>query len=403
MVNFDYQTPTRLIFGKGVVSEKLAGVMSKFGKNVLITYGGGSIKRIAPGYEKSLYDLVKEILADKNMFELPGIQPNPKFNPSVLDGVRMCQEHDIDVILSLGGGSVLDCTKAIAGVAGTLEGNVMDKVEEAWDIVCGRKPTTAAVPIVDVITMAATGSEYDKGGVISRTETNDKLAYFSNLVFPAVSFIDPVYTFTLPVKQTLAGVSDCINHIMESYFCGEHIDMNDAFMEGAVRSLVKNVKIVLADPQNYNARAEIFYATTLGCNGIYCLGNSPSGWPMHAMEHALSAYYDITHGEGLAIVTPRWMKHILDYSTGQLHEQVVERIEKFGKNVFGAEGAEASIKAIYDFYREIGIPMSLPEVGIDESRLAEMAKHVADTEGLDKAWAPLMEQDILDIFTACMK
>ncbi len=403
MVNFDYQTPTRLIFGKGVVSEKLAGVMSKFGKNVLITYGGGSIKRVAPDYEKSLYDLVKEILADKNMFELPGIQPNPKFNPSVLDGVRMCQEHDIDVILSLGGGSVLDCTKAIAGVAGTLEGNVMDKVEEAWDIVCGIKPTTAAVPIVDIITMAATGSEYDMGGVISRTETNDKLAYFSNLVFPAVSFIDPVYTFTLPVKQTLAGVSDCINHIMESYFCGEHIDMNDAFMEGAVKSLVKNVKIVLADPHNYNARAEIFYATTLGCNGIYCLGNSPSGWPMHAMEHALSAYYDITHGEGLAIVTPRWMKHILDYSTGQLHEQVVERIEKFGKNVFGAEGAEASIKAIYDFYREIGIPMSLPEVGIDESRLAEMAKHVADNEGLDKAWAPLMEQDILDIFKACMK
>ena len=403
MVNFDYQTPTRLIFGKGVVSEKLAGVMSKFGKNVLITYGGGSIKRVAPDYEKSLYDLVKEILADKNMVELPGIQPNPKFNPSVLDGVRMCQEHDIDVILSLGGGSVLDCTKAIAGVAGTLEGNVMDKVEEAWDIVCGIKPTTAAVPIVDVITMAATGSEYDMGGVISRTETNDKLAYFSNLVFPAVSFIDPVYTFTLPVKQTLAGVSDCINHIMESYFCGEHIDMNDAFMEGAVKSLVKNVKIVLADPHNYNARAEIFYATTLGCNGIYCLGNSPSGWPMHAMEHALSAYYDITHGEGLAIVTPRWMKHILDYSTGQLHEQVVERIEKFGKNVFGAEGAEASIKAIYDFYREIGIPMSLPEVGIDESRLAEMAKHVADNEGLDKAWAPLMEQDILDIFKACMK
>lgn len=402
MVNFDYQTPTRLIFGKGVVSEKLAGVMSKFGKNVLITYGGGSIKRVAPGYEKSLYDLVKEILADKNLFELPGIQPNPKFNPSVLDGVRICQEHDIDVILSLGGGSVLDCTKAIAGVAGTLEGNVMENVEKAWDIVCGRKPTTAAVPIVDVITMAATGSEYDMGGVISRTETNDKLAYFSNLVFPAVSFIDPVYTFTLPVKQTIAGISDCINHIMESYFCGEHIDMNDAFMEGAVKSLVKNVKIVLADPQNYNARAEIFYATTLGCNGIYCLGNSPSGWPMHAMEHALSAYYDITHGEGLAILTPRWMKHILDYSTGQLHEQVVERIEKFGKNVFGAEGAEASIKAIYDFYREIGIPMSLPEVGIDESRLAEMAKHVADTEGLDKAWTPLMEQDILDIFKACM-
>ena len=403
MKNFDYQTPTRLIFGKDIVNEKLAGVMQQYGKRVLVTYGGGSIKRTVAGHAKSLYDEVMAVLTDKEVFELPGIQPNPKFNPSVLEGVRLCQEHHIDVILSVGGGSVLDCTKAIAGVAGTLDGNVYDQVEEAWDIVCGRKPTTAAVPIVDIITMAATGSEYDMGGVISRTETNDKLAYFSKLVFPAVSFIDPTYTFTLPVKQTLAGVSDCINHIMESYFCGDHIDMNDAFMEGAVKSLVKNVKIVLEDPQNYNARAEIFYATTLGCNGIYCLGNSPSGWPMHAMEHALSAYYDITHGEGLAIVTPRWMKHILDHSTGELHDQVVERIEKFGKNVFGAENAEASIKAIHDFYRNIGIPMTLPEVGIDDSSLAEMAKHVADNEGLDKAWAPLLEQDILEIFKACMK
>ena len=402
MKNFDYQTPTRLIFGKDIVNEKLAGVMQQYGKRVLVTYGGGSIKRTVAGHAKSLYDEVMAVLADKEVFELPGIQPNPKFNPSVLEGVRLCQEHQIDVILSVGGGSVLDCTKAIAGVAGTLDGNVYDQVEEAWDIVRGIKPTTATVPIVDVITMAATGSEYDMGGVISRTETNDKLAYFSPLVFPAVSFIDPTYTFSVPVKHTLAGVADCINHIMESYFCGEHIDMNDAFMEGAVRSLVKNVKKVLANPEDYDARAEIFYATTLGCNGIYCLGHSPSGWPMHAMEHALSAYYDITHGEGLAIITPRWMRHILTHTTGELREQVVERIEKFGKHVFGVVGCEASIQAIHDFYREIGIPMTLKEVGIDDSRLGEMAKHVAELEGLDEAWVPLYEQDILDIFKACL-
>lgn len=402
MKNFDYMTPTRLIFGKGVVSEKLLQVMKQFGQRVLITYGGGSIKRTAPGQSQSLYDEVKTILQEKELFELPDIQPNPKFNPSVLEGVRLCQEHEIDVILAVGGGSVLDCTKAIAGVAGTLKGKVYEQVEEAWEIVCGRKPTTAAVPIVDIITMAATGSEYDMGGVISRTETNDKLAYFSPRVFPAVSFIDPTYTFTLPVKQTLAGIADCINHIMESYFCAEHIDMNDAFMEGAIRSLVKNVKRVLDNPTDYDARAEIFYATTLGCNGIYCLGNSESGWPMHAMEHALSAYYDITHGEGLAIITPRWMHHILTHTTGTLHEQVVERIEKFGRNVFGVTGCEASIQAIHDFYREIGIPMTLHEVGIDESRLAEMAKHVADNEGLETAWVPLLEQDILDIYKACL-
>lgn len=388
MVNFDYQTPTRLIFGRGVVQEKLHDVMEKFGKRVLITWGGGSIKR------SGLYDQVREILKDKEIYELPGIEPNPKYDPSVLEGVRICKEKNIDVILSVGGGSVLDCTKAIAGAACS--------DADPWDVITMKVPTLKAIPIVDIITLAATGSEYDRGGVISRTDTNDKLAYFSDLVFPAVSFIDPTYTFTLPVRQTLAGVSDCINHIMEQYFCGEHIMMNDAFMEGAIKSLMKNVRIVLEDPENYEARAEIFYATTLGCNGIYSLGNSESGWPMHAIEHALSGHYDINHGEGLAIVTPRWMKHILS-------EKTIERFVSFGTGVFGIdpalpemEIAEKAIKAIHDFYLEIGIPMTLGEVGIDGSRIDEMAHHIAVNEGLENAWAPLYEEDIAAILRDCL-
>ena len=388
MVNFDYQTPTRLIFGRGVVQEKLHDVMEKFGKRVLITWGGGSIKR------SGLYDQVREILKDKEIYELPGIEPNPKYDPSVLEGVRICKEKNIDVILSVGGGSVLDCTKAIAGAACS--------DADPWDVITMKVPTLKAIPIVDIITLAATGSEYDRGGVISRTDTNDKLAYFSDLVFPAVSFIDPTYTFTLPVRQTLAGVSDCINHIMEQYFCGEHIMMNDAFMEGAIKSLMKNVRIVLEDPENYDARAEIFYATTLGCNGIYSLGNSESGWPMHAIEHALSGYYDINHGEGLAIVTPRWMKHILS-------EKTLERFVAFGTGVFGIdpalpemEIAEKAIQSIHDFYREIGLPMTLREVGIDGSRIDEMAHHIAVNEGLENAWAPLHEEDIAAILRDCL-
>ena len=388
MVNFDYQTPTRLIFGRGVVQEKLHDVMEKFGKRVLITWGGGSIKR------SGLYDQVREILKDKEIYELPGIEPNPKYDPSVLEGVRICKEKNIDVILSVGGGSVLDCTKAIAGAACS--------DADPWDVITMKVPTLKAIPIVDIITLAATGSEYDRGGVISRTDTNDKLAYFSDLVFPAVSFIDPTYTFTLPVRQTLAGVSDCINHIMEQYFCGEHIMMNDAFMEGAIKSLMKNVRIVLEDPENYNARAEIFYATTLGCNGIYSLGNSESGWPMHAIEHALSGHYDINHGEGLAIVTPRWMKHILS-------EKTLERFVAFGTGVFGIdpalpemEIAEKAIQSIHDFYREIGLPMTLREVGIDGSRIDEMAHHIAVNEGLENAWAPLYEDDIAAILRDCL-
>ena len=388
MVNFDYQTPTRLIFGRGVVQEKLHDVMEKFGKRVLITWGGGSIKR------SGLYDQVREILKDKEIYELPGIEPNPKYDPSVLEGVRICKEKNIDVILSVGGGSVLDCTKAIAGAACS--------DADPWDVITMKIPTLKAIPIVDIITLAATGSEYDRGGVISRTDTNDKLAYFSDLVFPAVSFIDPTYTFTLPVRQTLAGVSDCINHIMEQYFCGEHIMMNDAFMEGAIKSLMKNVRIVLEDPENYDARAEIFYATTLGCNGIYSLGNSESGWPMHAIEHALSGHYDINHGEGLAIVTPRWMKHILS-------EKTLERFVAFGTGVFGIdpalpemEIAEKAIQSIHDFYREIGLPMTLREVGIDGSRIDEMAHHIAVNEGLENAWAPLHEEDIAAILRDCL-
>lgn len=387
MVNFDYQTPTRLIFGKGVVS-KLPEVMRPLGKRVLITYGGGSIKR------NGLYDTVIELLKDFEIYELPGIEPNPKFNPSVLDGARICREKNIDVILSVGGGSVLDCTKAIAGVACS--------DADPWDVVTGKAPTLKAVPIVDIITMAATGSEYDSGGVISRTETNDKLAYFSKHVFPVASFIDPTYTFTVPLKHTLAGVADCINHIMEQYFCGEHISMNDSFMEGAIRSLMTNVKKVIVNPEDYEARAEIFYACTLGCNGIYALGNSYSGWPMHAIEHALSGHYDITHGEGLAIVTPRWMKHILNHSEGELHAQVEERITSFGKHVFGVNTTDEAIQAIHDFYKEIGIPMTLREVGIDDSRIDEMAHHIAVNEGLEHAWAPLLEADIAAILRDCL-
>ena len=388
MVNFDYQTPTRLIFGKGVVAEKLHNVMRQFGKRILLTYGGGSIIR------SGLYDQVKEILSDKEIYELGGIQPNPKYNPSVIEGVRLCKENAIDVILAVGGGSVIDCSKAIAAGA-CYDG-------EAWDLITYKQPTLKALPIVDIITMAATGTEYDPFGVISRTETNDKVGYGSPCVYPAVSFIDPSYTFTLPVKQTLAGVADCINHIMEQYFCGEHIMMNDAFMEGAIRSLIKNVKTVLEKPDDYEARAEIFYATTLGCNGIYALGNKHGGWPMHGIEHALSAYYDITHGEGLAIVTPRWMAHILKCTEGELHEQVVERISSFGSHVFGVRTPEESIKAIYDFYKGTGMPMTLNEVGIDSSRIEEMAHHIAVCEGLDKAWVPLKESDLVDILRDCL-
>ncbi len=203
MENFEYHTPTRLIFGKGII-DRLPEVMRPIGNKVLLAYGGASIKRLG------LYDKVKELLKDFEIHELGGIEPNPKYNPSVLDGQRICKEKQIDVILSVGGGSVLDCCKAIAAAA-RYEG-------DPWDLISYKVKAEDALPIVDVMTLAATGSEYDCGGVISRTETNDKIGYVDPLLYPVCSLLDPAYTETVNAKHTAAGVADAINHAMEQFF-----------------------------------------------------------------------------------------------------------------------------------------------------------------------------------------
>ena len=387
MQNFDYQTPTRLIFGKGVV-EKLPEVLGPIGRKVLLTYGGGSIKKIG------LYQKVHELLKGFELVELSGIQPNPKYDPSVLEGVRLCKEHGVEVILAVGGGSVLDCSKAIAAGA-CYDG-------DPWDLISYKVKAQKALPVVDIITLAATGSEYDTYGVISRTETNDKIGYGDPLLYPVCSFLDPTYTFSVSKKQTAAGIADAMNHVMEQYFTADTTLLNDGFCESMLRSLMVNGRKCLDNPENYTARAEMMLACTYGCNGILSLGNSPSGWPCHGIEHALSAYYDITHGWGLAIITPRWMRHILS-------DRTRDRFVKYGINVFGIDAsldpkeiAERAIDATYAFFESIGIPMHLRELGIDESRIGEMAHHIAVNEGLENAYVPLSEKDIADIITASL-
>ena len=387
MQNFDYMTPTRLIFGKESIV-KLPEVMRPLGKRVLLTYGGGSIKKLG------LYDRVKELMKDFEIFELSGIQPNPKYDPSVLEGVRICKEQQIDVILAVGGGSVLDCSKAIAAGA-KYDG-------DPWDLITYKVKAQAALPIVDILTLAATGSEYDCGGVISRTETNDKVGYMDPLLFPVASILDPQYTFSVSKKQTAAGCADAMNHTMEQYFAADTTLLNDGFCESMLRSLMVNARKCLDNPEDYTARAEMMLCCTYGCNGILSLGNSPSGWPCHGIEHALSAYYDITHGEGLAIITPRWMRHILS-------DKTIDRFVKYGINVFGIDAtlpkqeiAERAIDETYRFFESINIPMHLREVGIDDSRIDEMAHHIAVNEGLENAYAPLTEQDIKEILVASL-
>lgn len=387
MENFVYNTPTKLFFGKDAISH-LPDVLRPLGQRVLLTYGGGSIKRIG------LYDEVKRLLDGFEIFELSGIEPNPKYTTSVLEGVRLCKENRIDVVLAVGGGSVLDCSKAIC--AGALYDG------EPWDLITYQVTAKAALPLVDVLTLAATGSEYDCGCVISRTETNDKVGYLDPHLFPVASILDPRYTFSVSKKQTAAGAADAINHVMEQYFCGVHSTLTDGMCEATVRSLIKNARVALAHPDDYNARGEFMVACSLACNGILAIGNSPSGWPCHGMEHALSAYYDITHGEGLAILTPRWMRHILN-------EETMERFVSFGKHVFDIdpslperEIAERTIDETYALFESFGIPMHLKAVGIDGSRLDEMAHHIAVNEGVDRAWVPLSEADILAILKASL-
>ena len=387
MQNFNYVTPTRLIFGRNAI-DQLPDVMRPLGRRVLLTYGGGSIKKIG------LYDHVRQLLSDFDIFELSDIQPNPKYDPSVLEGVRICKEQQIDVILSVGGGSVLDCSKAIAG------GALYDG--DPWDLITYKAETKAALPIVDIMTIAATGSEWDNGGVISRTDTNDKVGYVAPSLFPVCSFLDPVYTFSVSKIQTAAGCADAMNHVMEQYFTGETTLLNDGFCESILKSLMVNGPKCLANPEDYTARAEMMLCCTYGCNDILSLGNSDSGWPCHCIEHALSAYYDVTHGVGLAIITPRWMRYILS-------ERTIHRFVKYGVNVFGIdpslpsqEIAGQAIDATYRFFESMDIPMHLREVGIDERRLDEMAHHVAVNDGLDEAWAPLNEADIKQILVDCL-
>ncbi|HCJ01383.1 MAG TPA: NADH-dependent alcohol dehydrogenase, partial [Clostridiales bacterium] len=319
-----------------------------------------------------------------------------KYDPSVITGAKLCKEHKIDVILSVGGGSVLDCSKAIS-VCAKYDG-------EGWDLISGKVKAKAALPIVDILTLAATGSEYDCGCVISNTAILDKRGYLDELMFPAVSFLDPQYTFSVSAWQTACGTADAINHVLEQFFSFPNSLFNDGIMIAALRSLMTNVKIAIKEPTNYAARSELMYVCSWGCNGILANGSGYSGWPMHSIEHALSAYFDITHGAGLAIITPRWMQEILS-------ERTVERFVTLGKDLFGfdkklsdKEMAQKVIDEFYAFFESIGIPMHLGTLGVKEEAIEDMADHILANDDTSQDWAyvPLDKAALVRILKASM-
>ncbi len=389
MQNYSHTIPTKIYFGKGQIS-RLAEALRPFGAKVLLTYGGGSIKKTG------LYDTVMDILSDEGftVFECGGIEPNPRIE-SVERGVKLCRENGIDVILAVGGGSTIDCSKAIAA-------GVFYEGDDLWQMVAERHGVLKALPLVDILTLSATGSEYDGGGVISNMKINQKLG--NSYTFPAVSICDPTYTFTVSKYQTAAGTADIMSHIFEEYFSRTpDSDLADGICETVLKSAIKNLPIALAEPDNYSARANLMSISSIACSGIPSYGKQSSGWPCHAMEHELSAFYDITHGVGLAILTPRWMRHIL-----KKDPSCEWRFVRFAKNVWGMEGedehalANAAIDRLEEFFRESGIPMTLSELGIGEEHFAEMASHANRGGYLKNSFVALTDEDIVEIYRACL-
>lgn len=388
MNNFIYDIPTKVYFGENQLSH-LGPELARFGKRVLLTYGGGSIKRTG------LYDkIVAEIrAAGLELFELSGIDPNPRID-SVREGAEICKEEKIDVLLAVGGGSTLDATKYMAA------GACVDF--DPWKFLSEWAPIEKALPVITILTLAATGSEMDCGGVISNPETHDKIGRLAPPMLPKVSFLDPTNTYTVSAYQTACGAADMMSHIMEVYFNMEQdLQMLDGVMEALMKTIIKYAPIAMKQPDNYEARANLMWTSSWAING-FVNGGKRQAWSCHPIEHELSAIYDITHGLGLAILTPRWMEYSLDDST-------VSKFYQFGVNVFGIDAsmpqmdvAKNSIALLSDFFfKTLDLKSSFSEIGIDDKNFAIMAKKACYGSTLP-GFKPLNQQDIENIFRMCL-
>ncbi len=387
MLNFYYSVPTEIFFGENHINV-LGEQIKKYGSRILLVYGGGSIK--ATG----IYEEVVKILKENNIYfcELPSVEPNPKIS-SVRDGIRLCKDNKIDLILAVGGGSVIDCAKVI-GAGYYYEG-------DPWEIVLDYRKIKKVLPIATVLTLSATGSEMNAGAVITNLETNEKLSTFHEEMVPKFSILDPTYTFTVPKEQTAAGTADIMSHIFEVYFSTtKSAYLQDRMSEALLLTCIKYGKLAIDEPENYEARANLMWASSLAINGLLSLGKETE-WSVHAMQHELSAFYDITHGVGLAILTPHWMEYVLDKHT-------VDNFVEYGVNVWGINPtvynfkiARMAIQKTRDFFVSLGIPTTLREIGIGEERFEEMAKHAVSNGKIGNI-KPLDSQDVLNIFKAAL-
>lgn len=384
MKNFTYNVPTEIRFGRNQLAQ--LSKLASSGKNVLLVYGGGSIKR------SGLYDEVMSVLAEAGLCvtELAGVEPNPRIE-SVRKGVELCRENKIDMVLAVGGGSTIDCAKVVAAGA-CYDG-------DAWDLVLDGRKIKTALPIYSVLTIAATGSEMDSFAVISDLDKNEKWTTGSGKIKPRMSVMNPEYTFSVSKKQTSAGAADIMSHTLENYFNqvkGAYLQAR--MCEALLKTVIHYGPIALEEPDNYDARANLMWASSLAINGLVSCGANVA-WCVHPMEHELSAFYDITHGEGLAILTPFWM----DFA---LNEETAWKFAEYGRNVFGLSGDDdmdvgcEAIAATRAFFRKMNLPATLGEVGIDATHFDIMAQKAA--VGCKGSFVPLTEEDIKGIFTAAL-
>ena len=387
MKNFMHSIPTRIAFGKGQI--KKLKEMARTGKKVLLVYGGGSIKKTG------IYDQAMEIMNENKMevFELSGVEPNPRIE-SVRKGVDICKSNGIEMVLAIGGGSVIDCAKVIAG------GAVYDG--DPWDLVIDPGKIKGALPIYTVLTLAATGSEMDKFAVISDMNKNEKWGTGSRFFVPALSVCDPEYTYSVSARQTAAGTADMMSHVLENYFTNvQGADLQARFCEGVLKTCIKYGPAAILEPNNYDARANLMWASSNAINGMLSEG-ADVAWCVHPMEHELSAFYDITHGEGLAILTPHWMEYVLD-------EKTVDKFAEYGVNVWDLDKnedpmtiAKKAIECTKDFFvNDLKIPATLREVGItDEKNFEVMAEKAAAQ--CANAYVPLGKEDVIAIYKAAL-
>ena len=387
MTNFYYHIPTDIYFGKGQISA-LGERLPTLGRHILLVYGGGSIKR------SGLYECVCAELhrADIEWEEIAGVEPNPRIQ-TVRRGAAICREKKIDVVLAVGGGSTIDCAKMVAAAA-CYDG-------DAWDLVLDGSKVEKALPVVSVLTLAATGSEMDGFSVISNYEKNEKWVSSSELYKPRFSIMDPEYTFSVPAYQTACGASDIISHTLENYFNTERGAYLQARMaEGILKTCIHYAPIAIAEPDNYEARANLMWASSMAINGVVRYGEM-TAWSVHPMEHELSAFYDITHGAGLALLTPYWMEQVLG-------DETIWRFVEYGVNVWGISSekkpyaiAQEAIAKTREFFVSLGMPSHLSELGIDDTKfdiMAEKAARVINGRG----FAPMSAEIVRSIYARAL-